>query len=111
MTGRLLPREEWRRLPSQELLEPDSQVYVVEDAGRIVACLKALRVTHLEGLWIAPEYRGNPGLGLRLIRGAKTLAARWPWVWAGADTDHMRDIVSRLGGTKLQMDSFVFREG
>ena len=111
MIGRLLPREEWSRLPSQELLEPDSQVYVVEHDGEIVACGKALRVTHLEGLWIAPEYRGNAGLGRRLIRGAKLLAARWPWVWAGADTECMRNILKRLGGVRLKLDSYVLREG
>ena len=114
MTTRILPKAEWGRLwetglPPLLQKAPDADVYVVEDGGRVVGCVAALRVTHLEGLWVAPEYRGNAGLGRRLIRGAKALAARCEWVWAGADTDCMRSIVERLGGVRLKLDSYVMR--
>lgn len=114
----MLQKDEWDRLSETELpcllekVRPeDAEVLVVEDGTRIVGCVAAIRVTHLEGLWIAPEYRGNVGLGRRLIRGARDVAGRWEasWVWAGAASDCMRSVLERLGAARLRLDSYVFK--
>lgn len=120
MTARVLPFEEWGRLGESELsvllplLRPqDVEVVVVEDAGRIVATWAVLRVTHLEGLWIAPEYRGNVGVVRRLMRATITAARRWAagWVLTGANNGHVRDLLARTGATKLDMDAWVMPIG
>ena len=55
--ARVLPRDEWDRLEptgvkllAPSLRDEDSEVLVIEDAGRIVATMGTYRVTHFEGL-------------------------------------------------------------
>lgn len=76
---RILPRADWTRLAGTELayLVPYAdvdgrfsvQVFVVEEDGRITACWARMAVEHLEGLWVAPEARGNPAVA-KLLLGA-----------------------------------------
>lgn len=117
MNVRLLPRSEWDRLSVTgtpvigSTLEPeDAVVIVVEDEGRIVATMEAFRVTHFDGLWIDPDYRGNAGLGRKLIKAgidaAKSLGAT-DWAWATSGTDHMDDVLSRMGGRKMPVETYV----
>lgn len=116
MTTRILPKSEWGRLWETDLpallqKAPDADVYVVEEAGRVVGCVAALRVTHLEGLWIAPEYRGNAGLGRRLVRLARGIVERAGWVVSGVASDCMRETMRRLGAVKLERETYVFAQG
>lgn len=98
----------------EETLRPeDVQMVVIEDGGRIVATMGVFRVTHFEGLWIDPEYRGNAGLGRRLIKMGITAARKWAdnWVWGASDTDHMADIIGRIGGKPLPIQSHLIDIG
>lgn len=119
MKARVLPPEEWGRLVDQDLpvLLPyahngDVSVVVVEDGSRIVASMAIMRVTHLEGVWIDPEYR-NAGTVRRLLGATIDAAKKWPsnWAIAGAADDRMRDILPRMGATKVPVDSYVLTLG
>jgi hypothetical protein len=119
--ARVLPAAEYGRLDALTGLPPfapffrpeDLEVLVVEDEGRIVASVAVMRVTHYEGWWIAPEYRGNAGLVRRLMKRAVTVARKWSdgWVWAFADTPLMNDLLARLGGNRLPVETFVLSLG
>jgi|TARA_R110000787_G_scaffold66267_2_gene148919 N-acetylglutamate synthase-like GNAT family acetyltransferase len=84
---RILPEEEWPSLAgtmleqAPTLLNPASDiVLVLEDDHKILACTAFLPRWHMEGTWIAPEYRKMASVGRPLLRGmrkmAKTLGAR-----------------------------------
>jgi GNAT superfamily N-acetyltransferase len=117
VTSRILPLAEWGRLGETELpkvlpyVKPeDAQIVVVEDDGRIVGCWAVLRIVHLEGVWIAPAYRGRGSVARRLL--AKTLetARAWAGSWAmtGADTDEVRRLIEQhLHGVKVPMDTYL----
>ena len=115
MEVRTLSPSEWVNLetgfpPLGTTLRPeDSQVVVVEDNGKIIASVGTFRVTHFESLWIDPEYRGNAGVARRLMKGAIGAAKKWTdqWVWGCSGTDHMNDILTRMGGVKMPVDTFV----
>jgi hypothetical protein len=120
MIARILPREEWGKLDVTALpqigptLRPeDVQIAVVEDQDKIVATMAVLRVAHLESLWIAPEYRGNAGLGRRLLKTAIKAAKLWTdsWIWGASDTAHMDDVIGRVGGVPLPLNSFMIPIG
>jgi len=116
MTSRVLPREEWEKLEvsgfpaiGSTLRPEDSEVVVIEDGDRIVATLGTFRVTHFESLWIAPEYRGNAGLGRKLIKAAISSAKRWTdqWVWGCSGSEHTDDLFVRMGGKKMPVDTYI----
>jgi len=118
--ARVLPLAEYERLsvtgmpPFVPAVRPeDTEVIVVEEDGRIVASVGVLRIPHYEGWWIAPDYRGNAGVIRRLLKGAMQAALPWSsgWVWAAADTDHVRDLMRRLGGVELPVTSYALRLG
>jgi ribosomal protein S18 acetylase RimI-like enzyme len=120
VNARILPRSEWSKLavsgiaPMEQTLRPeDVQMVVIEDEGRIVATMGVFRVTHFEGLWIDPEYRGNAGLGRRLIKMAITAARKWAgnWVWGASETSHMDDVLSRLGGACVPVKTYIIPIG
>ena len=120
MIARILPPEEWHKLsvtgmaPMQSTMRPeDVQMIVVEDGDRIVASMGTYRVTHFEGLWIDPEYRGNPGLGRRLIKAGIEAARKWTdrWVWGCSDTGRMDSIIERIGGNRIPVDSYIIPLG
>ena len=80
MITRILPPEEWGRLVDTPLesswqdLNPSwAKVLVVEDGDRIVGCWTLLSIWHLEGLWIAPDYRQKTSVARRIWVGMKRL--------------------------------------
>ena len=116
MTTRILPREEWPRLAGTEAeavwpsLDPEqARVIVVEHEGRIVGTWTALRMVHMECVWIAPEYRGSFGVAKRLLRGMRSVAGGWgaKAVLTAALTDQVRALIDSLGGSKLPGDHYV----
>lgn len=59
--GRILPPEEWKRLPADLVapLDPEySYIAVVEYDGAIVARWMALNTVHVDGCYISPHHRG-----------------------------------------------------
>lgn len=120
MKARILPPEEWGRLEETQIpnigptMRPeDVQILVVEDGDKIVSTMSVLRVTHLESLWIHPEYRGNPNVARTLLKSAVEACRKWAdkWVWGCSDTEHMTHIIGRLGGTLLPIQSFMIPIG
>jgi GNAT superfamily N-acetyltransferase len=120
MISRILPPDEWHRLSITQFeqigptMRPeDVQIVVVEDGERIVATMAVLRVTHFESLWIDPEYRGNAGLGRRLVKAAVQAAKTWTdkWVWGTSESGHMDDITRRLGGVQVPVQTFMIPLG
>ena len=118
MTTRVLPREEWGRLPGTELaqaapqlaaLGDDVQIVVVEHDGQIVGHWAVWRVVHLEGVWIAPAYRRTGGVARRLLRAVtdRVHALGAIWAWTGAETDDVRALLERLGATKFPYDTYA----
>lgn len=116
MTSRLLPREEWPKLADLQAstLLPyvppdDAQMVVVEDGDRIVGVWAVLRITHLEGLWIHPDYRGRVSVARRLLVTTLAAARRWApqWVMTGANDDCVRRMLDHVGAVKLPMDTYV----
>ena len=120
MIARVLPPEDWSLLDeahpaqiAQALPNGAAAVVVVEDGGKIVGTLTVAQITHLEGLWIAPEFRGNPRLSMALVEAAfaevrKTGAL---WAWGASDTEHMSDIIGRVGGKEIPVKSFIIPVG
>jgi N-acetylglutamate synthase-like GNAT family acetyltransferase len=75
---RVLPPEEHHRLvdfPFAErgLPNPDRTVILVaeNEAGAIVGVWAALTVVHLDGLWVAPDYRRSSRVAVQLLRTMK----------------------------------------
>ena len=119
MTSRILPRDEWSRLAHTELggLDLgtlDAKVIVVEDdAGEIVGCWSAFNVLHVEGVWIAPAYRGKTTVARRLWQGMLRLVrshgARA--VWTGSASEMVTRLLEHHGAVPVAMQSFVLSVG
>lgn len=116
MTSRILPPAEWSKLHETQLptilphVEPDdAQIVVVEDGDRIVGSWAVLRITHLEGLWIHPEYRGRVSVARRLLISTLKVARQWApkWVMTGSDQEPVRRMLERFGALKVPMDTYV----
>ena len=116
MKARILGPEEWANLEMlgempllPHVLPENMAVVVVEEAGQVLGVMQVAQVTHFEGLWIKPEYRGNPGVMRALMR----LATAIPqvrgecWVFGGAADDTMRSFNERLGGSKVGADFYT----
>jgi hypothetical protein len=108
--SRLLDRAEWaEKLVGTELelvhphLPPGAQVVGVEDGDTLVACWALFPIVHVEGVYIKPEYRGNPRVVRRLIHGmqqtAQLMGAKA--VCTAAIEDHVADFALRLGAVEL----------
>ena len=80
MTARVLPFEEWEKLPeymdpvTMTLLPGRSRVCVVEHEGEIIARWMLYPILLAEDLWIDPRYRKQVGVGRRLWRLAQSAA-------------------------------------
>lgn len=117
MTTRVLPPEEWARLGDTDLarylplFEPaDVRVVVVERDGRIVAAWGVLHVVHLEGVWIAPEYRRRGTVAARLLAATLRVARDWAprWAFTGADTKDVAALLTKhLGAVRVPMDTYL----
>lgn len=117
MTSRILPPEEWDRLSDTDIPNilphvgpTDMHIVVVEDEGRIVGCWALMPMLHLEGLWIAPEYRGRSSVARRLLKATwaevKRLAPRW--VMTGCCDDTVRRLLTRhMNAAKVPSDSYL----
>lgn len=123
MKARILQPEEWGKINAPAI--PETLIYtepkeiavivVEDDDGKVVASICAMRVTHLEGLWIAPEYRKHPGV----FRALKRLTYAVPrvrgerWVFGGAaDGDElMASICERLGGKMMPLKFYAMPVG
>lgn len=111
MIARILAPEEWSKLEHLDLAgllpytEPQNiAICVVEDeGGKVIACLAALQVTHLEGVWIAPEHRRRGGVLRSLLRQAFALPAarKEQWAFGTAATEEMTTYLARLGGVQI----------
>jgi ribosomal protein S18 acetylase RimI-like enzyme len=109
MRTRILPREEWARLAGTELetvypvLPDGAVVVVVEDGDQIVACWALFPIVHVEGVWIDPDYRGNPRVARRLVAGmkdtARAMGARA--VATAALTPEVERLAEKIGGAVL----------
>ena len=118
MITRVLDRSEWDRLSDESGLKallpyvsPDMvDVIAVEDEGRLVACWAVIKMTHLEGCWIDPEYRGNAGVALRLLKKAREVAGPMKWAFTGAEQGevHVHGLIERLGGVSIPIDTYAF---
>jgi len=102
-------------MPLMPYTQPSNMtVCVVEGDEGIAATVSTLRVTHLEGLWVKPEFRGNAGVMRALLRQAFALAQvrGEDWVFGGAahDDPAMREYGARLG-RKVDMDLYAIRFG
>ena len=123
MRVRILGPEEWHRVNASGMdgllayTEPQNIaiVAVENDKNEIVASVAALQVTHFEGLWIAPEERGNAGVFRSLIRQAYALpqTRKEKWVIGAAeDGDRAMDaLCTRLGGRSLPVKFYAMPVG
>lgn len=120
MIARVLNPEEWPILDethpaqlAQSLPDGAASVVIVEDAGKVVGTLTVAQITHLEGLWIAPEHRGNPVLAMALVEAAfgEVRKSKADWAWGASDTEHMSDIIRRVGGKEISVKSYAIPVG
>jgi GNAT superfamily N-acetyltransferase len=122
MKSRILPPNEWHRLDGNEqlgnvwpFLRPDdTRIVVVEDEGEIVATWAVVRVVHVEGVWVKPEYRRR---SLRLVRqlfqsmyeAARQFGVRN--VWTSASTPEVEHLLEKGKRAKLAPKSYVMSIG
>lgn len=105
MTTRILPREEYAKLngtlldPAWRSLPSDAQVVAIEQDGALIGCSALFPAWHLEGVWIAPEYRKRVSVGRRLLRAWRALLAglRTPEVLVMATNPESARLVFGLG--------------
>lgn len=122
MKTRLLPREEWANLEEARgtptLLpwtapEDVSVVAVEDDSGEFVGCVMVQTILHIEGLWVAPKWRGNPGVGRVLMREAFSEArkrARSNFAMAEVDPkagNGMRTILEKVGAEHVPVETYL----
>lgn len=117
MTSRVLSPAEWDRLSETDIPlvlpyvhQDDARVVVVEHEGAIVGAWAVLKVVHLEGVWIAPAYRGRGSVARRLLAATLQTAKAWAGSWAmtGAATDDVRRLIEKhLNGVKVPFDQYV----
>ena len=118
MKARILPRDEWDKIdgmPISELLEfcrpEDVRIVVIEtDSGEIAATTTMLRMTHMEGTWVSARHR-NAGTVRALLRGAAHASKDWSphWLVTGADSEQMREILSRMDAIKVPLEPYVIQ--
>jgi len=122
MTARLLNPDEWQRVAGEGIAallpytEPQNiAIVAVEEDGEIVASVAVLRVSHFEGLWIKPEYRGNAGVFRALIRKAYEVPRSRGEQWVVGAAEHgdarMHKLCGRLGGRQLPVEMFAMPVG
>lgn len=123
MRTRVLEPSEWADIRSEGLpallpyVAPQNIdiIAVEEDSGEIIAHVAAMRVTHFEGLWISPEYRGNAGVFRSLIREAYAIprGRQEGFAFGGAEDGDggMDTLCTRLGGKRLPMRLYAISVG
>ena len=116
MNSRILPPEEWHRLDGTEAeqlwptLDPQNvRVVAVEDGDELVSCWVAMRVVHMECLWVKPSHRGLAGVARRLFAGLRQVAVEWDLrgVVTSSLSPVVTDLIRRFGGSPLPGEMFV----
>ena len=115
MITRVLPPEEWHKLSVTgsvhltDINPKEISVVVVEDDEVIVGIMEVARVTHLESLWVHPDYRGRAGTARKLMDAAFEEAEKMgdPFAWGCSDTELMSTIIPKLGAIKLDVESYM----
>jgi hypothetical protein len=115
VTTRVLAPSDYGRLDGLDVAEflplvkaQDAQIVIAEAGERIVGVWGVFRVVHLEGVWIAPEYRRHPRVVSALLHATFDAAQRWaPWAFTGAATDPVRRLIRKLGGKQVPMDTYA----
>lgn len=102
--------------PSFPYVRPeDVAVVVVEDGDDIVGCMTVLKVTHFEGVWVDPKYRGNAGVMRPLLRQAWAIprARGESWAFGGAAVGDgaMGKFMGKLNGVQLPLHTFALWVG
>lgn len=116
MTSRALPPEEWHRLSETDLpallpfaAREDVAIVVVERGGRIVAASALMWFPHIEGAWVAPEYRKRRVFA-RLVDAFLAMARDRAvmWAFAGSASDEMTRLLTKhLRAVKVPMETYV----
>lgn len=116
MTTRTLPPSEWDRVAESGLPDllrhvapGDAAVVVVEDGDVIAGAWAVVKVTHLEGLWIAPAYRHRLSVAKALKNATLSVARAWAsWVAVWSDRDEISRMLTRhLHATRAPVDTFI----
>lgn len=116
MRSRILPPEEWHRLNGTEAEEAwpvfdprNTIVLVVEENGEIVSTWTAMRVVHMECLWVRPSHRGLVSVARRLFMGLREIAATWGArsVWTASLSPDVTNLIKRFGGEPVPGAHFV----
>lgn len=123
MRIRFLKPEEWtEKLTATQLPEllpyvsPQNITIIVaeDEEGKVVGSIMALKVTHLEGLWVDPQHRGGR-VAWQLYQQALAVARieREHFVFgAAANSDErMDDLITRCGGRRLPMRLYSMAVG
>ena len=120
MIARVLDPSEWGKLevtgnePMHAYVpEEKMSVVVVEDEGAIVGTITIMQVTHLESAWISPSYRGNAGVVSKLLKATfeESRKVSGGWVMCQSTSDSWSDILKRLGGVKIPVETFIIGKG
>lgn len=114
MKARLLPlRADMPELdgtlldPAYKSLSPASdRIIAVEEDGRVIGCSALMAIYHLEGTWVAPEYRGTVAVGRHLVRAQRQLlkAMHVESVYMMARTPETSAMVRKFGTFMQHLD-------
>lgn len=113
---RVLPPDEWDRIEEPQmkrvlpyLIPEDTRLIVVEHEGRIVGLWAAIKMVHLEGVWIDPAERGKVPIVRKLLQGIWSVARGWNarTCWTGATNDDVRTLIRKLGGEEVACTSYL----
>lgn len=119
-TTRILPTEEFDRLPTRELADlrryvPSDamQVVIVEDGARIVGAWAVVTMVHLEGVWIDPAYRHKSGVVRALLqRTFHVASALAKWAITGSTDPYVTRLITKhLHGVPVRAESFIVSVG
>jgi len=122
MRTRILKPEDWGSVDAPDLplllpfVAPQNIAIIAAEnaAGERVGYLSALRVTHLEGLWVRPGQRGGR-VAFELFRQglALALARDETWVIGGAANgdSRMDDLIRRVNGVPLALRFYTIPAG
>lgn len=122
MRTRILRPEEWSTVDVPDLpplfpyVAPQNIAVIAAENGdgKNLGYLSALRVTHLEGLWVRPEARGGR-VAFELLRQGLALAKarQESWVIGGAANGDARmdDLIRRSSGVPLALRFYTIPAG
>lgn len=115
---RILLPSEWNRLDKSnlnyELLdERFTNIMVIERDKEIIAHWALTPIYHAEGIWIRPDYRGNPTIVRKLLRGMKIMAETVdaPFVITNTSDEKVKELLTKIEAEKLTGDYFAITFG